>query len=123
MEKIELTYRQNGDYLIPNVSLPKEDIKYKNKVIGKYGNLRLDYIKNYKKGLYSELLLDNKLREHLIEINEQAKKQVKLITMQIAKQENITEELKHKNALDWVSAMNNAQARAEEIVLRDLIYV
>lgn len=123
MKRIEITYRQNGDYLIPNLSLPKEDIRYKNKTIGKYGNLRLDYIKNYKKGLYSELLLDNKLKEHLIDINEEAKRQVKLITMQIANQENITEELKHKDALNWVSAMNNAQARAEEIVLNDLIYV
>lgn len=123
MERIELTYRQNSDYLIPNLSLPKEDIRYKNKTIRKYGNLRLDYIKNYKKGLYSELLLDNKLREHLIDINEEAKRQVTLITMQIANQENITEELKHKDALDWVSAMNNAQSRAEEIVLRELIYV
>lgn len=61
MERIEITYRHNGDYLIPNLSLPKEDIRYKNKNIGKYGNLRLYYIKNYKKGLYSELLLDNKL--------------------------------------------------------------
>lgn len=123
MERIEITYRQNSDYLIPNISLPKEDIKYKNKTIGKYGNLRLDYIKKYKKGLYSELLLDNKLREHLIDINEEAKRQVTLITMQIANQENITEELKHIDALDWVSAMNNAQTRAEEIVLNDLIYV
>ena len=123
MERIEITYRHNGDYLIPNLSLPKVDSRYKNKTIGKYGILRLDYIKNYKKGLYSELLLDNKLREHLIDINEEAKRQVKLITMQIANQENITEELKHKDALDWVSAMNNAQARAEEIVLNDLIYV
>lgn len=123
MERIELTYRQNSDYLIPNLSLPKENIRYKNKTIEKYGNLRLDYIKNYKKGLYSELLLDNKLREHLIDINEEAKRQVTLITMQIANQENITEELKHKDALDWVSAMNNAQSRAEEIVLRELIYV
>lgn len=123
MERIEITYRQNSDYLIPNVSLPKEDIKYKNKTIGKYGNLKLDYIKTYKKELYSKLLLDNKLKEHLIDINEEAKRQVKLITMQNANQENITEELKHKDALDWVSAMNNAQARAEEIVLNDLIYV
>ncbi len=116
----KITYHQEGDYLIPDVKLPEENPKYKNKTIGKYGTLRLNYIKEYKKGLYQQLLIENKLFEHLVDTNEEAKSRVRLITNQIAKQEHINE---YKNALDWVCAMNNAQSRAEEIVYKELIYV
>lgn len=116
----KITYHQEGDYLIPDVKLPGENPKYKNKTIGKYGTLRLNYIKEYKKGLYQQLLIENKLFEHLVDTNEEAKSRVRLITNQIAKQEHINE---YKNALDWVCAMNNAQSRAEEIVYKELIYV
>ena len=76
-----------------------------------------------KKGLYQQLLTENKLFEHLVDINEEAKTRIKLITNQIAEQEHINEYQKGKDALDWVCAMNNAQARAEEIVFKELIYV
>ena len=66
------------------------------------------------------MLIENKLFEHLVDTNEEAKSRVRLITNQIAKQEHINE---YKNALDWVCAMNNAQSRAEEIVYKELIYV
>lgn len=119
----KITYHQEGDYLIPDIKLPEENKKYKNKTIGKYGKLRLDYIKENKKGLYNQLLIENKLFEHLVDTNEEAKKQVKLITNQIAEQEHTNEYQKRQDALDWVCAMNNAQARAEEIVFKELIYV
>lgn len=124
----KITYHQEGDYLIPDIKLPEENKKYKNKTIGKYGRLRLDqirldYIKENKKGLYNQLLIENKLFEHLVNTNDEAKKQVKLITNQIAEQEHTNEYQKGQDALDWVCAMNNAQARAEEIVFKELIYV
>ena len=119
----KITYYQEGDYLIPDIKLPEENPKYKNKTIGKYGRLRLNYLKENKKGLYQQLLTENKLFEHLVDINEEAKTRIKLITNQIAEQEHINEYQKGKDALDWVCAMNNAQARAEEIVFKELIYV
>lgn len=119
----KITYHQEGDYLIPDIKLPEENPKYKNKTIGKYGRLRLNYLKENKKGLYQQLLTENKLFEHLVDINEEAKTRIKLITNQIAEQEHINEYQKGKDALDWVCAMNNAQARAEEIVFKELIYV
>ena len=119
----KITYHQEGDYLIPDIKLPEENPKYKNKTIGKYGRVRLNYLKENKKGLYQQLLTENKLFEHLVDINEEAKTRIKLITNQIAEQEHINEYQKGKDALDWVCAMNNAQARAEEIVFKELIYV
>lgn len=119
----KITYHQEGDYLIPDIKLPEENPKYKNKTIGKYGRLRLNYLKENKKGLYQQLLTENKLFEHLVDINEEAKTRIKLITNQIAEQEHINEYQKGKDALDWVCAMNNAQARAEEIAFKELIYV
>lgn len=119
----KITYHQEGDYLIPDIKLPEENPKYKNKTIGKYGRLRLNYLKENKKGLYQQLLTENKLFEHLVDINEEAKTRIKLITNQIAEQEHINEYQKGNDALDWVCAMNNAQARAEEIVFKELIYV
>lgn len=119
----KITYHQEGDYLIPDIKLPEENSNYKNKTICKYGRLRLDYLKENKKELYNQLLMENKLFEHLVDTNEEAKKQVKLITNQIAEQEHINEYRKGRDALDWVCAMNNAQARAEEIAFKELIYV
>ena len=121
--KNKITYHQEGEYLIPYIKLPEENPKYKNKTIEKYGTLRLNYLKEYKKGLYQQLLMDNKLFEHLVDTNEGAKSRIRLITNQIARQEHINEYQKRKDALDWVCAMNNAQARAEEIVFKELIYV
>ena len=81
----KITYHQEGDYLIPDIKLPEENPKYKNKTIGKYGQLRLNYLKEYKKGLYQQLLIENKLFEHLIDTNEEAKSRIRLITNQIAR--------------------------------------
>ena len=74
----KITYHQEGDYLIPDIKLPEENKKYKNKTIGKYVRLRLDYIKENKKGLYNQLLIENKLFEHLVDTNDEAKKTSKV---------------------------------------------
>lgn len=117
---MELTYRKEKDYFIPNVALDGNDNNYQ---MGKYGNLRLDYLKKYKKGLYTELMLDCKLLEHLATIDTQANNRVKDIIIKLAKEQNVTEELKQNNQIDWVKLMNNLKNSAEEIVLNELIYV
>lgn len=117
MEKI--TYHKEGDYLIPNLCLPKQP----NGNIGKYGRLRLNYLKDFKRGLYTELLIDGTLKQYLLDIDENANNKVNLLIKQLAESENINEQLKEHHQIEWVQAMNNIKNRAEEIVLNEIIYV
>ena len=119
--KSKIAYHQEGDYLIPNLKVSNdENEKYQ---IGKYGYLRLRYLENYKKGEYELMKLNCTLRKHLIEIDMQSKEKVKLLIVQSKEWENISEDLKDTNPLEWVGKMNNIKNRAEEIVLKELIYV
>lgn len=115
----KITYRKEGDYFIPNLSLP---IQPKNQ-IGKYGRLRLNYLKDFKKGLYTELLIDGTLKQHLLDIDECVNKRVHMLIKQFAESENVNEYLKEHHQMEWVQAMNNIKNRAEEIVLNEIIYV
>lgn len=110
---MKLEYTKYGDYYIPNIVMQKENIETKGKHIGKYGRLRLDFLKQNKKILYQELLLDNKLHEHLVKVNERAKIRVNDLINKIAKQENVNENLKETNQIEWVKSMNNIKNRAE----------
>lgn len=121
MKNLKLTYHRNGDYFIPNLGLEKDD--YKDYQIGKYGYLRLDYLRNYKKGEYELMRINCSLRKHIAKIDLQAKIKVKLLISQFKENENISEDLKNTNPLEWVGIMNNIKNRAEEIVLKELIYV
>ena len=117
---MELEYRKCGDYNIPNLVAPEN---MKNFKIGKYGNLRLRYLKEHKKAEYTILLMDNKLQKHLMDIDKTANERFDLLMKQFAEQENITEELKVTNQMEWVCRMNNIKNRAEEIIFNELIYV
>ena len=96
---MELEYRKCEDYYIPNLVAP-ENIK--NFKIGKYGKLRLSYLKYHKKAEYTILLMDNKLQKHLMDVDITATKRVNTIVKELAKNENVTEELKVHNQLEWV---------------------
>ena len=113
----ELTYNWAGDYLIPDLA-----IKVNNKPIGKYGRMRLRYLKEYRKGLYSVMLLNGTLPAHLVEIDEAAQKRIECIVGRYAEQEGITEELKAHDPMEWVRRMNGIKAQSEEIVLSELVY-
>lgn len=119
--KCKITYHQEGDYLIPNLTLPNDENE--NYQIGKYGYLRLSYLKNYKKGEYELMKSECSLRKHIVKVDLQAKEKVKLLISQFRAKENISENLKDTNPLEWVGIMNNIKNRAEEIVLKELIYV
>ena len=116
----KITYHQEGDYLIPNLTIPNDENE--NYQIGKYGYLKLDYLKKNKKGLYAELMLDGKLSEYLIKIDKRANKRVKVIVSHLAKSQNVDETLKDNNQMEWIRLMNNFKNSAEEIVLNELIY-
>ena len=115
----KITYHREGDYFIPNLYLPKQPKGH----IGKYGQLRLNYLKNFDRGLYTELLIDGTLKQYLLDIDENANNKVNLLIKQFAESENINEQLKEHHQMEWVQAMNNIKNRAEEIVLNEIIYV
>ena len=115
----KITYHKEGDYLIPDLYLPKQPEGH----IGKYGHLRLEYLKNFKKGLYTELLINGTLKQHLIEIDESATDNVNELIKQLAEAENVDENLKEHHQMEWVQAMNNIRNRAEEIIFNEIIYV
>ncbi len=115
----KITYHKEGDYLVPDLYLPKQNTVH----IGKYGRLRLNYLKEHKRGLYTELLISGSLEQHLIDIDKNATERVHLIIKQLAEAENISEELKQNNQMVWVQAMNNIKNRAEEMVYKEIIYI
>ena len=116
----EITYHKEGDYLIPDLIMEKSNSTYN---VGKYGYLRNNFLKEYKRGLYTELMINGTLTEHLIDIDKTATARVKNIVDKLAKTENVNEDLKSREQLAWVQAMNNIKNRAEEIVFNELIYV
>ena len=115
----KITYHKEGDYFIPDLYLPIQPKKQ----IGKYGKLRLNYLKNFNKGLYTELLIDGTLKQHLLDIDESANERIHVLIKQFAESENVNEYLKEHHQMEWVQAMNNIKNRAEEIVLNEIIYV
>lgn len=118
-EKTGIEYIRTGDYYLPNLVLAEQ----KKIQLNKYGLLRLDYLKNHKKAEYAILFMDNKLTDHLEEVQELATKRVEEIIKSLKEQSDLTEEMKNTDQLYWVGMMNNFKNQAEEIVLKELIYV
>ena len=116
----KITYHKEGDYLIPDLIM---DNPCENYHIGKYGRLRLNYIKNYKRGLYTELMINGTLSKHIADIENADNERISLIVKQLAESENVNENLKSSNQLAWVQAMNSIKNRAEEIVYNEIIYI
>ena len=115
---MNISYTKVGDYLLPNLKL--EDKERFN--IGKYGLLRLNYIKKYKLGLYFDLLGNDKLNEYLHNIDTTVMEMVQKLIKELAEKENITEELKSSNQMLWIDKMNNIKNIAEEVILKEYIY-
>ena len=117
-EEMGGTYRQVGDYFIPNLVLP--DVG--NYQIGKYGRMRRSYLKEHRKILYTYYVMEGTLFEHLSDIDQACNERMETIVSAMAKQEGVTEALKAADQMEWVRRMNNIRNRAEEIVLHELIY-
>ena len=114
-----MSYTRIGDYLLPNLKL--EDKERFN--IGKYGLLKLEYLKKNKKGLYTELIMKDKLNEYLHDIDIALMKKEQSLIKELAEKENINEDLKSSNQMLWIGKMNNIKNRVEEIILKEYIYV
>ena len=117
IEQNGITYELRGEQYYPLLELPEQ------KEIGKYGRLHLDYLKEHCKGRYTNLLSEGTLNQRLYEIDVEAKTMVESIITKLAAQRGIDETLKARDMLRWVAEMNNIKASAEEIVLRELVYV
>lgn len=116
---MNISYTKQCDYLLPNLILKdKEQFN-----IGKYGLLRLEYIKKYKLGLYFDLLVNDTLNKYLYNIDITVMEKGQYLIKELSEKENINEELKQNNQMLWVSKMNNIKNIAEEIILKEYIYV
>lgn len=114
----EITYTKHGDYLIPDLLLPSEPVVQ----LGKYALMRKDYLKQYKRTTYVNLLTQGKLNTHLYEVEKIAIKRVEQVIKKLAKTQGVTEELKAKDSMKWVGLMNNVRNQAEEAILKEFIY-
>ena len=117
-EEMGGTYRQEGDYLIPNLALPDEP-EYQ---IGKYGRMRRSYLKKYHPVLYANYLTSGTLHRHLAEIDQACNERMETVVSAMAQQEGVTEAMKAVDQMEWVRRMNSIRNRAEEIVLTELVY-
>ena len=115
---MNISYTRKGDYLLPDLKL--EDKERFN--IGKYGLIKLEYLKKNKRGLYTELLMKDELNEYLYDIDIIANSRINDLILLLAEKENVDERLKQNNQILWVGKMNNIKNIAEEIVLKELIY-
>ena len=113
-----LWYELIGDYYIPVLTLSSEE----QRPIGKWGRMHRDYPKEHRPILFNDLILSGRLWTYLADLNEQAKERLSLIIEQMKASEGVTEELKATDQMAWVGAMNSIRNRAEEIILRELIY-
>ena len=112
-----ITYELRGEQYYPLLELPEQ------KEIGKYGRMHLEYLKEHRKGRYTNLLSEGTLNQRLYEIDLEAKTVVESIISRLAAERGIDENMKARDMLRWVAEMNNIKASAEEIVLREVVYV
>ena len=118
-EELGGTYIRHGDYLIPCLTLPEEE---EQRFIGVWGQRHLRYLKEYRRGIYLNLLTSGELNDYLADIEEQAQERFERIVEQMAESEGITEQLKATDQVAWVGEMNNIWSRAREVVNAELIY-
>ena len=118
-EKTGIEYVRQGDYYIPNLVLPKQRKIHLNK----YGRMRLNYLKEHKKAEYTIMFMENTLIDHLEEIQETATKRLNLIIDDLKAKSGLTEDIKNTDMLYWVGTINAIKQQAEEVILKELIYV
>lgn len=115
-EQMGGTYRQEGDYLLPNLTVPEST------PVGIWGQRRKRYLREHRGPLYTALLLGGKLDAHVIKIDQQAQEMLSRLIEQMAGRDGITEQLKENNQMEWVGRMNNIRDRVTELINTELIY-
>ena len=115
-EQVSISYRQKGDYFLPNLAVPEST------PVGIWGQRRKRYLREHRGPLYTALLFSGKLDDHLAGIDQQAQEMYSWLVNRIAEREGNTEQLKAENQMEWVRRMNNIRNRAEEIIFNEYIY-
>ena len=118
MMNTKITYTRQGDYNLPNLTLPKQD----DRPIGIWGERRRRYLEQHHKILYYNLLTSCNLHDHLADVNEEATEMYDRLVRQLAEHEGVTEQLKAQDQMEWVRRMNSITNRANEIVCSEIIY-
>ena len=113
------TYTMQGDYCLPNLTLPPEEERQ----IGVWGQRRLHYLKQYHKILYYNLFTSGKLRSHLADIEEEAQSLFLRLVKEYAERESVTEQLKAENPVEWVRRMNNIRSRVIEVIIAEMVRI
>ena len=117
-EKNGLNYTLHGDYYLPDLEINEEEPTYR-----KYGIMRKQFLKEHRSARYQYLVLTGKLTEHLNQVDKEVREKVEILMEQMAEQWGVTEELKMQDQMEWVRRLNNIQAIAEEIALKEIIYL
>ena len=115
---MEITYTNHEGFYLPNLTLPRKE----EASCGRYGRLRLKYLKEHRRVLYINLLTSGELMQHLNEVDRQAREMLELLVKQMAQAQGITEQLKTEDQMAWVGAMNNIRSAAEEAVMREVVF-
>lgn len=118
----DITYRVEGDYLIPNIILDDEADGDSKEMIGRYGMMRESFLREHQHGTYTAMLLMGKLTSHLREIDRQAEEEVECLLRQMMERQGVDEALKAADQMAWVRKVNALRAMAEEVVLREVVY-
>ena len=113
---MEITYSKYGDYYLPNLAVYGEEPTY-----GRFGRMRLKYLKEHRRAAYINLKTSGQLTHHLKEIDHEANEMLRLLIEQMAQAQGITEQLKAEDQMAWVGAMNDIRCTAEELVLLEFI--
>ena len=113
-----LSYTLHGDYYLPDLAVNEEELTY-----GKYGMLRKQFLKVHRPAQYQYLLMTGELTARLNQVDQEAREQVETLVKQMAEKQGVNENLKRQDQMRWVRLMNNIKVSAEEIVLKEIIYV
>ena len=114
---MEITYTKRGEYYYPDLTLPPQPTED----IGRFGRMRKKFLKEHQPDTFALMLMENTLTQHLIDIDRQANEQIDLITSRLARAEGVNEDLKARDQLGWIQAMNSCRARAEDLVIREIV--
>ena len=113
-----LSYTLHGDYYLPDLAVNEEEPTY-----GKYGMLRRQFLKEHRSAQYQYLLMMGELIVHLNRVDQEAREQVKIMLKQMTEKQGVNENLKRQDQMKWVRLMNNIKVSAEEIVLKERVYM
>ena len=113
-----LSYTLHGDYYLPDLAVNEEESTY-----GKYGMLRKQFLKEHRPARYQYLVMTGELTGHLNQVDQDAREQVEILVKQMAEKQGVTEQMKMQDQMKWVGLMNSIKACAEEIVLKERVYM